>query len=67
MSVRTNLFEYRDYGRIEKSCLANDVTLTTNQYYVALIGDMERVHNVLTECFGEYDYTRDDDIILVNM
>lgn len=67
MTVRTNLFEYHDFDKMEKSCIKNDVTLTTNQYSVALIGNMERVHNVLTECFGEYDFTRDGDVILVNM
>ena len=67
MTVRTNLFQYHDVDKMEKSCIKNDVTLTTNQCSVALIGNVERVHNVLTECFGEYDFTLDGDVLLVNM
>lgn len=64
---RTNLFEYNDKERIKKVCDKNNVLLSDNGNKVALFADKENIFNVCKECFDEYRYKEQDDVIYINL
>ena len=66
MFYRTNMFEYNDIDRIEKAAKQHGIDTTTNFRGVSLLGDKERILEVLDECFDTYRFVVDGDIILVN-
>lgn len=65
--MQTNLFNYEDEKRINKSCLDHNVVCASNMKKIALVGEELDIYAVLNECFGEYKYKKDKDVILVNV
>lgn len=67
MQIITNLFSYNDTFRINKSCEVHNVTLASNMKNFALVGEEMNVKAVLQECFDEYHYNLENDMLLLNL
>ncbi len=65
--MQTNLFDYDDKERMNNSCEKNNVVCASNMKKIALVGKEKDIHNVLKDCFGEYKYKKEEDVLLVNV
>lgn len=67
-NIRTNLFEYNDAYRIKHICDKHNVKCAYNGVKCALIGIcMNDILLVLDECFDNYTYFINNDILFVNI